>query len=224
MLTPRQTGGDRRYMAKAATATKPRSKPAPKAAPEDKAIEEMREAVKGLIAVGKERGFITEEELDTALPPDQISSEQREDILARFADMKINITEGEDSDGDSDDGGDSSDDDSAESSTEVSPRAGNVADDDVGRTDDPVRMYLREMGSVELLSREGEIAIAKRIEAGREKMIGGHLRKPADHPGDHQLARFAQGRHHPAARHHRSRRHLCGQTPRLHLGQRQRQR
>ena len=178
-------------MAKAATATKPRSKPAPKAdAKDDKAIEAMREAVKGLIAIGKERGFITEEELDNALPPDQISSEQREDILVRFAEMKINITEGDDADDDGDGGDDSGDDgESAETSTEVSPRAGNVADDDVGRTDDPVRMYLREMGSVELLSREGEIAIAKRIEAGREKMISGDLREPADHHGAHrQLA------------------------------------
>ena len=167
-------------MAKAATATKPRSKPAPKAdAKDDKAIEAMREAVKGLIAIGKERGFITEEELDNALPPDQISSEQREDILVRFAEMKINITEGDDADDDGDGGDDSGDDgESAETSTEVSPRAGNVADDDVGRTDDPVRMYLREMGSVELLSREGEIAIAKRIEAGREKMIGAICESP----------------------------------------------
>ena len=73
------------------------------------------------------------------------------------------------------------------------------------RTDDPVRMYLREMGSVELLSREGEIAIAKRIEAGREAMIAGPLRKPADLPGHHHLARRAEHRKGVPARHHRSR-------------------
>ena len=73
------------------------------------------------------------------------------------------------------------------------------------RTDDPVRMYLREMGSVELLSREGEIAIAKRIEAGRETMIARPVRKPADLPGHHRLARRAERRQDPAARHHRPR-------------------
>ena len=73
------------------------------------------------------------------------------------------------------------------------------------RTDDPVRMYLREMGSVELLSREGEIAIAKRIEAGRDTMIRGPVREPADLPGHHHLARRARRRQDPAARHHRPR-------------------
>ena len=77
------------------------------------------------------------------------------------------------------------------------------------RTDDPVRMYLREMGSVELLSREGEIAIAKRIEAGREAMIAGAVRKPADVPGDHHLARRAERRQGVPARHHRPRSDLC---------------
>jgi RNA polymerase primary sigma factor len=70
-------------------------------------------------------------------------------------------------------------------------------------------MYLREMGSVELLSREGEIAIAKRIEAGREAMIAGPVRKPADLPGHHHLARRTERRQDPAARHHRSGSHLC---------------
>ena len=78
------------------------------------------------------------------------------------------------------------------------------------RTDDPVRMYLREMGSVELLSREGEIAIAKRIEAGREAMIAGLVRKPAHLPGDHHLARRAERRKGVPARHHRPRSDLCG--------------
>ena len=77
------------------------------------------------------------------------------------------------------------------------------------RTDDPVRMYLREMGSVELLSREGEIAIAKRIEAGRETMIAGLCESPAHLPGHHHLARRARRREDPAARHHRPRGHLC---------------
>jgi len=135
--------------------------------------------VKKMIKLGKERGFVTYDELNEALPPDQVSSEQIEDTMSQLSEMGINVVEGEeaedtpaeaasttDSDGDGD-GGD-----------EEKKAAGNVSDSDVGRTDDPVRMYLREMGSVELLSREGEIAIAKRIEAGREMMIGGICESP----------------------------------------------
>ncbi len=162
-------------MAKAATATKPRKPAAPAESPETAVVDMLRQAVKGLIQVGKERGYITEEELDKALPPDQVTNDQREDILARFSEMGVNIVDNEEGDDDSDDNEST---EVAETTTGTSPRAGNVADDDVGRTDDPVRMYLREMGSVELLSREGEIAIAKRIEAGREKMIGAICESP----------------------------------------------
>jgi RNA polymerase primary sigma factor len=126
-------------------------------------------AIKKLILRAKERGYITYEELNQILPPDQMSSEQIEDSMAALSEMGITVIESEDQD------------DSAESEKEEeapSRATGNLDDEDIGRTDDPVRMYLREMGSVELLSREGEIAIAKRIEAGREKMIGGICESP----------------------------------------------
>ena len=129
------------------------------------------QAVKKMIAKGKERGYITYDEINEALPQDKVSSEQIEDILAQLSEMGINVVEGEDKEE-----GDSAT-TSAASEAPAAPAAP-AATEDIGRTDDPVRMYLREMGSVELLSREGEIAIAKRIEAGREKMIGAICESP----------------------------------------------
>ncbi|MBV9152593.1 MAG: RNA polymerase sigma factor RpoD, partial [Alphaproteobacteria bacterium] len=120
-------------------------------------------AIKKMVARGKERGYLTYDELNAALPQDQVSSEQIEDTMTMLSELGINVVEGEESEEPAE----------AEAEDSESETRGNVDDDDIGRTDDPVRMYLREMGSVELLSREGEIAIAKRIEAGREMMIGG---------------------------------------------------
>ncbi|MCG5240057.1 RNA polymerase sigma factor RpoD [Azospirillum doebereinerae] len=126
-------------------------------------------AVKKMIARGKERGYVTYDELNAALPQDSSSSEQIEDTMAMLSEMGINIVESEEQDSEN----------NAEASNDGEGRSsGNLDDDDIGRTDDPVRMYLREMGSVELLSREGEIAIAKRIEAGREMMIGAICESP----------------------------------------------
>jgi len=126
-------------------------------------------AIKKLIQRAKDRGYITYEELNQILPPDQMSSEQIEDSMAALSEMGITVIESEDQEDTSQN----------EEEEETSARpTGNLDDEDIGRTDDPVRMYLREMGSVELLSREGEIAIAKRIEAGREKMIGGICESP----------------------------------------------
>jgi RNA polymerase primary sigma factor len=131
-------------------------------------VDSLTAAVKKMIARAKERGYVTYDELNQVLPPEQVSSEQIEDVMAQLSEMGISAVEGEEQDeGEPDEAGD-----------EAPARAGNLDDADVGRTDDPVRMYLREMGSVELLSREGEIAIAKRIEAGREKMIGGICESP----------------------------------------------
>ncbi|HIJ61538.1 MAG TPA: RNA polymerase sigma factor RpoD [Rhodospirillaceae bacterium] len=128
-------------------------------------------AVKKMVARGKERGYITYDELNAALPPDEVSSEQIEDTMAMLSEMGINLVESEEGE------------EAAPAEEELTgeaetPAAGNVDEEDLGRTDDPVRMYLREMGSVELLSREGEIAIAKRIEDGREMMIGGICESP----------------------------------------------
>ena len=133
-------------------------------------------AVKRLIAKGRERGYITFEELNAVLPPEQMSSEQIEDIMSMLSEMGIQVVENEDNE----DGETAVKPEKAEGETEEgqTEAGGNVDEESLGRTDDPVRMYLREMGSVELLSREGEIAIAKRIEAGRDMMIGGLCESP----------------------------------------------
>src|SRR6266581_1911095 len=125
-------------------------------------------AIKKMVARGKERGYLTYDELNAALPQDQVSSEQIEDTMTMLSELGINLIESEESEEPAE----------AEAEDGEAEARGNVDGDDIGRTDDPVRMYLREMGSVELLSREGEIAIAKRIEAGREMMIGGICENP----------------------------------------------
>ncbi|MEQ8355912.1 MAG: RNA polymerase sigma factor region1.1 domain-containing protein, partial [Kiloniellaceae bacterium] len=132
-------------------------------------MDSLSAAVKKMIAKAKERGYVTYDELNAVLPPDQMSSEQIEDTMSLLSEMGITVIENEEQE-------DSSNDEEAKEGEKTA--SGNLNDDDIGRTDDPVRMYLREMGSVELLSREGEIAIAKRIEAGREKMIGGICESP----------------------------------------------
>ncbi len=128
-------------------------------------------AVKRLIAKGKERGYITFDELNAVLPAEQNSSEQIEDIMSMLSEMGIQVVEGEE-------GEEPEAVKATKSDDEEEEKTGNVDEESLGRTDDPVRMYLREMGSVELLSREGEIAIAKRIEAGRDMMIGGLCESP----------------------------------------------
>ncbi|GAD54117.1 RNA polymerase sigma factor RpoD [Limimaricola cinnabarinus] len=131
-------------------------------------------AVKKMISEARERGYITYDQLNQVLPPDQVSSDQIEDVMSMLSEMGIQVTEAEESE-EADDGG----------SREVATVGGNrdvtlagAEAEKLDRTDDPVRMYLREMGSVELLSREGEIAIAKRIEAGRNTMIAGLCESP----------------------------------------------
>src|SRR5712672_48591 len=131
-------------------------------------LDSLAAGIKKMLARGKERGYLTYDELNAALPPDQVSSEQIEDTMTMLSELGINVIENEESEEPA----------AAEAEEGDSEVRGNLDDDDVGRTDDPVRMYLREMGSVELLSREGEIAIAKRIEAGREMMIGGICESP----------------------------------------------
>ncbi len=137
-------------------------------------IDTVNAAVKKMLARGKERGYVTYDELNAALPPEQASSEQIEDIMAMMSEMGINLVETEESE----EGATDAKKEAEEEEEEEGNAAGNYNDSELGRTDDPVRMYLREMGSVELLSREGEIAIAKRIELGRNKMIGGICESP----------------------------------------------
>ncbi|MEP1028478.1 MAG: sigma-70 family RNA polymerase sigma factor, partial [Alphaproteobacteria bacterium] len=138
-------------------------------------LDTMGAAVKKMVAKGKERGYVTYDDLNGALPPEKVSSEQIEDTMAMLSEMGINVVENEETD---DTPAESDGDGDGDGEEKTTSTAGNVDENDLGRTDDPVRMYLREMGSVELLSREGEIAIAKRIEAGREMMIGGLMESP----------------------------------------------
>ncbi len=166
-------------MAKANAAT---AEPEAKADGSDAPLLDLNDAaVKKLVARGKKRGYITYDELNAALPQDQFSSEQIEDVMAALSEMGLNIIENDEP---ADEGVEAK----AADDDEEEPEA---ADGDLGtapaapvvkapldRTDDPVRMYLREMGAVELLSREGEIAIAKRIEAGRNTMIAGLCESP----------------------------------------------
>ncbi|MDQ1079935.1 RNA polymerase sigma factor RpoD [Pseudoroseomonas cervicalis] len=140
-------------------------------------LDTLSAAVKKLVARGKERGYVTYDELNQALPSEEVSSELIEDTMAMLSELGINVVEAEETE-------------EAEGAAKPAAKAegaeeeedeesgGNVDEESLGRTDDPVRMYLREMGSVELLSREGEIAIAKRIEAGRDMMIGGLCESP----------------------------------------------
>jgi len=138
-------------------------------------------AVKRMIKLAKKRGFVTHEELNEVLPSEEVTSDQIEDIFAMLNEMGINVVEQEEAEAEAaeaegeaeeEEGGDL-----VEATRSALP-ATTTTKEPTDRTDDPVRMYLREMGSVELLSREGEIAIAKRIEAGREAMIAGLCENP----------------------------------------------
>lgn len=141
---------------------------------DDAALDMSQAAVKKMIGDARERGYITYDQLNAVLPPEQVSSDQIEDVMSMLSEMGIQVTEEEESE-EVDDG----------TSKELATVGGNreitlagADNEKLDRTDDPVRMYLREMGSVELLSREGEIAIAKRIEAGRNTMILGLCESP----------------------------------------------
>jgi RNA polymerase primary sigma factor len=136
-------------------------------------------AVKKMIKQAKKRGFVTFDQLNEVLPSDTTSPEQIEDIMSMLSDMGINVSESEDADSE-EENKEEGDDETDNELVEVTQKAvTEVKKSEPGeRTDDPVRMYLREMGTVELLSREGEIAIAKRIEAGREAMIAGLCESP----------------------------------------------
>lgn len=140
-------------------------------------------AVKRMIKLSKKRGFVTHQELNAVLPSQEVSSEQIEDILAMLSDMGINVVESDDTELEQREeaGGETEDEEEGGDLVEASrtvPAKIDKPSEPIDRTDDPVRMYLREMGAVELLSREGEIAIAKRIEAGREAMIAGLCESP----------------------------------------------
>ena len=135
-------------------------------APDAPVLDTNNSKIKALIKKGQGTGFVTHDELNAALPQEELTSEQIEDVMSALSEMGVSVVESAEQE----------ESNSEENETEAA--TGNVSDNDSAGSDDPVRMYLREMGSVELLSREGEIAIAKRIEAGREMMIGGICESP----------------------------------------------
>ena len=123
-------------------------------------------SIEKLVARGSERGYVTYDELSATLPLDQLSSEEIEDTMTMLSELGITVTESDESE------------EPVAPEGEPAKAGGNLGHDDTGRTDDPVRMYLREMRSIPLLSREGEVATAKRIEAGREMMLGAIRESP----------------------------------------------
>src|SRR5499426_1913813 len=141
-------------------------------------------AVRKMIKLAKKRGWVTHDEINAVLPSEEVTPDQIEDILAMLNEMGINVVDQEEAEAESEQGErEEEDDEEPSGDTELvevtaKPLATKETKEPTERTDDPVRMYLREMGSVELLSREGEIAIAKRIEAGREAMIAGLCESP----------------------------------------------
>jgi RNA polymerase primary sigma factor len=152
-------------------------------APDTPLLDLSDAAVKKLIRTAKKRGYVTHDQINSVLPSEEVNSEQIEDVLARFSEMGVNVVEteeateeGEEAREEADEEPESEGGDLVEVAAKVPAKA--ETKEPIERTDDPVRMYLREMGSVELLSREGEIAIAKRIEAGREAMIAGLCESP----------------------------------------------
>ena len=155
----------------------------PETPPDSPLLDLSDAAVKKLIRTAKRRGYVTHDQINAVLPSDEFKSEQIEDVLALFSEMGVNIVETEEASeeegGEREEPEDESESESGEL-VQVQPKvpAKFETKEPTERTDDPVRMYLREMGSVELLSREGEVAIAKRIEAGREAMIAGLCESP----------------------------------------------
>ncbi|MEM7619687.1 MAG: RNA polymerase sigma factor RpoD [Pseudomonadota bacterium] len=157
----------------ATTTAKSKSKTKAERSSQDSPVLDLSDQdVKRLIKAAKQRGYVTYDELNEVLPSAEVSSEQIEDVMSMFSDMGINVVDSEDVE--------EAEEGSAQTPVVVSqlPTKSGKSSEPTERTDDPVRMYLREMGSVELLSREGEIAIAKRIEAGREAMIAGLCESP----------------------------------------------
>ncbi len=134
-------------------------------------IDSSNQAIKKMVARAKERGYVTYDELNEVLPQDQVSSEQIEDTMAMLSEMGVNIIEGDEAE-------EPPPDEAKPDKPPAPVAAAKTGEPEYERTDDPVRMYLREMGSIELLSRQGEIEIAKRIEKGRETMISGICESP----------------------------------------------
>ena len=165
-------------------------KEAPETAPDSPLLDLSDAAVKKLIRSAKKRGYVTHDEINWVLLSEEVSSEQIEDVLAMFSEMGVNVVETEQASEKGEEPSEEGEEPCREADEEAESEGGELveiqqkvpakseAKEPAERTDDPVRMYLRTMGSIELLSREGEIAIAKRIEAGREAVIAGLCESP----------------------------------------------
>src|SRR5947209_13075448 len=152
-------------------------------APDTPLLDLTDAAVKKLIRSAKKRGYVTHDQINSVLPSETVNSEQIEDVLAMFSEMGVNVVETEEASEEGEEPREEADEEAESEGGELVEVQQKVsvkseAKEPTERTDDPVRMYLREMGSVELLSREGEIAIFKRIETGREAMIAGLCESP----------------------------------------------
>ena len=196
---------------------KPNSRPKRRRRPTARCSIFRDAAVKKLIKTAKKRGYVTYEEINSVLPSEEVTSEQIEDIMAMFSDMGINVVD-EDEVEEADTSATTTTTPAPKSppptGTAVATNSNTKAGSD--RTDDPVRMYLREMGSVELLEPRGRNR-HRQAHRGRPRDDDrGAVRKPADLPGHHHLARPAQRRRNSSARHHRSRSDLC--RPRRQAG------
>jgi RNA polymerase primary sigma factor len=159
------------------------AKEGPETLPDGPLLDLLDAAVKKLIRTAKKRGYVTHDEINSVLPSEEVNSEQIEDVLAMFSEMGVNVVETEKASEEGEEQREEAEEETESESGELievqqKVPAKSEAKEPAERTDDPVRMYLREMGSVELLSREGEIAVAKRIEAGREAMIAGLCESP----------------------------------------------
>src|SRR6516225_6379107 len=165
-------------------------KEGPETLPDSPLLDLSDAAVKKLIGSAKKRGYVTHDQINSVLASEEVSSEQIEEVLAMFSEMGVNVVETEETSKEGEKPREEGEEPREEADEEAESESGELvevrqkvpakseAKESTERTDDPVRMYLREMGSVELLSREGEIAIAKRIEAGREAMIAGLCESP----------------------------------------------
>ena len=155
-------------------------KEGPEIRPDSPLLDLLDAAIKKLIGSTKKRGYVTYVQINELLSSEEVKSEQLEDILAKLSEMGVNVVETEEAELEDEGAGEEAESERGELVEIQQPTAPAKAstEEPAGRTDDPVRMYLREMSSVELLSREGEIAIAKRIEAGREAMIAGLCESP----------------------------------------------
>src|SRR5437660_2912565 len=165
-------------------------KEGPETLPDSPLLDLSDAAVKKFIRSAKKRGYVTHDQINSVLSSEEVNSEQIEDVLAMFREMGVNFVETEETSKEGEEPSEEEEEPREEADEEAESESGELvevqqkvpakseAKEPTERTDDPVRMYLREMGSVELLSREGEIAIAKRIEAGREAMIAGLCESP----------------------------------------------